>query len=75
MVLQVDFLGESTEGNLHLVSRASSKSYTELLGLSSPRDILEVPMDDLKDAQQVIPTAHTAQYCLPEYLKDFIFNL
>lgn len=50
---QVDFLGESTEGNLHLVSRASHKGITKILGLSSSGDILSVPINQLKSSQEV----------------------
>ena len=50
-VVQVDFLGESTEGNLHLVSRATSEA-VNVLNLSQPEDILSVPLADVKDAQQ-----------------------
>lgn len=65
MYQQVDFLGESTEGNLHLVSRASNKSAKTVLGLLHPRDILETPIEQLKAAQQV---SHMAQCLLTGFL-------
>ena len=51
-VVQVDFLGESTEGNLHLVSGASQE-IVNVLGLTEPDDILSIPFEDLKDSQEV----------------------
>lgn len=53
LAAQVDFLGESTEGNLHLVSAAATPGIVNVLGLNEPCDILSVPFADLKRSQEV----------------------
>ena len=52
--LQVDFLGEPTTGNLHLVEkRASSKGGANVLGLQKIDDIFSIPFGELKEKQHV----------------------
>jgi hypothetical protein len=51
---QVDFLGESTTGNLHLVGREQDHSIGNVLGLASVEDIVEMPVDGLRRATKVL---------------------
>jgi len=59
--LQVDFLGESTEGNLHLVRPAGktkgghAKGIIDVLGLTQPEDVFSMPLTSLRESQQVPP--------------------
>jgi hypothetical protein len=50
---QFDYLGETTEGNLHLVQRLSRDGMVRVFGLNSREDILTVPVADLAAATQV----------------------
>lgn len=50
---QVDFLGEITTGNLHLLDQVSAEGDVSVLGLSHLTDIVDVPYDSLKGAQKV----------------------
>ena len=57
--MQVDFLGESTEGNLHLVRPAgepegAAKGIIDVLGLTQPEDVFSVPLASLRDSKQVL---------------------
>lgn len=51
--LQFDYLGETTEGNLHLVQRLQRSGMVKVFGLNSLNDILTVPVDQLAQATQV----------------------
>lgn len=65
--LQVDFLGEPTTGNLHLVEkRASSKGGANVLGLQKIDDIFSIPFGQLKEKQHVsiFSARETADACL-----------
>lgn len=53
LLLQFDYLGETTEGNLHLVQRLQRSGMVQVFGLSSLNDILTVPVEDLAKATQV----------------------
>lgn len=53
LVLQFDYLGETTEGNLHLVQRLQRSGMVQVFGLNSLNDILTVPVEDLAKATQV----------------------
>ena len=52
---QVDFLGESTSGNLRFVQRVQSEGIVNVLGLEQLDDIINIPYKVLKDSQQVRP--------------------
>lgn len=52
-LLQVDFLGEPTTGNLHLVERVSTQGLANVLGLQNMDDIFTIPFRELKEKQQV----------------------
>lgn len=56
---QVDFLGESTSGNLRLVQRVQSEGIVNVLGLEQLDDIVTIPYNILKTSQQVCPAAIT----------------
>ena len=49
----MDFLGEPTTGNLHLVERVSTQGVANVLGLQKMDDIFTIPFSDLKEKQQV----------------------
>ncbi|KAK9819835.1 hypothetical protein WJX72_002959 [[Myrmecia] bisecta] len=51
---EVDFLGEVTTGNLHLVERVNSEGIVNVLGLSQLNDIFDMPYTKLKAAQKAI---------------------
>ena len=51
--VQVDFLGESTSGNLRFVQRVKSEGIVNVLGLQQLDDIIAIPYKDLKESQQV----------------------
>jgi len=50
---QFDYLGETTEGNLHLVQRLKRDGMVNVFGLDSLEDIVTVPVSDLAAATQV----------------------
>lgn len=52
-VAQVDFLGESTTGNLHLVGREQEHGIGNVLGLASVDDIVDMPVNQLRQATKV----------------------
>lgn len=52
-VLQVDFLGESTTGNLRFVHRVTTEGLINVLGMQQLDDIENTPYKDLKRSQQV----------------------
>ena len=66
--LQVDFHGEPTTGNLHLVERVSTQGVANVLGLQKIDDIFTIPFSDLKAKQQVTASAmlRRAAQQLPE---------
>ncbi|CAL8467153.1 g6689 [Coccomyxa elongata] len=49
---EIDFLGEPTTGNLHLVQRVTSEGLANVLGLRQFDDIFSVPYRDLRQNQQ-----------------------
>ncbi|KAL3133373.1 hypothetical protein ABBQ38_007244 [Trebouxia sp. C0009 RCD-2024] len=49
---EVDFLGESTSGNLRLVQRVKSEGIVNVLGLEQLDDIVTIPYNTLKKSQQ-----------------------
>lgn len=51
--MQIDFLGEPTTGNLHLVQRVTSEGLANVLGLRQFDDIFSVPYRELRQNQQV----------------------
>ena len=51
---QVDFLGESTTGNLHLVGDEQDHSIGNVLGLASVEDIVGMPVNELRRATKVL---------------------
>lgn len=55
---QFDYLGETTEGNLHLVQRLQRDGMVNVFGLNSLQDIVTVPVADLAAATQVWPGRH-----------------
>lgn len=59
MPQQIDFLGESTSGNLRLVQRVKSEGIVNVLGLEQLDDIVTVPYSVLKISQQVCPVTST----------------
>ena len=52
--MQIDFLGEPTTGNLHLVQRVASEGLANVLGLKHFDDIFSVPYRELRQNQQVV---------------------
>jgi hypothetical protein len=52
--IQVDFLGESTTGNLHLVGQEQDHSIGNVLGLASVEDIVDMPVNELRRATKVL---------------------
>lgn len=58
--MQIDFLGEPTTGNLHLVQRVASEGLANVLGLKRFDDIFSVPYRELRQNQQVIAQLHTS---------------
>ena len=54
--MQIDFLGEPTTGNLHLVSRVTSEGLANVLGLRHFDEIIETPYKSLQHSQRVRPT-------------------
>ena len=67
---QVDFLGEVTTGNLHLVDSVTTEGTVNVLGLSHLGDIVDVPYEDLKDSQKVrisaLACTHACTQAVPE---------
>jgi hypothetical protein len=61
---QVDFLGESTTGNLHLVGREQDHSIGNVLGLASVEDIVDMPVSELRQATKVVSASHLCTYTL-----------
>ena len=61
MLLQVDFLGESTSGNLRFVQRVKSEGIVNVLGLEQLDDIITTPYKVLKKSQQVCPVLLASQ--------------
>lgn len=59
MPQQIDFLGESTSGNLRLVQRVKSEGIVNVLGLEQLDDIITIPYSVLKNSQQVCPVTTT----------------
>ena len=53
MPQQIDFLGESTSGNLRLGQRVRSEGIVNVLGLEQLDDIITIPYNVLKNSQQV----------------------
>lgn len=53
MTMQVDFLGESTTGNLRFVHRVTTEGLINVLGMQQLDDIENIPYQDLKRSQQV----------------------
>lgn len=51
---QFDYLGETTEGNLHLVQRLKRDGMVNVFGLDSLQDIVTVPVADLAAATQAV---------------------
>lgn len=56
--MQIDFLGESTEGDLHLVDSAgrgsgAAQGVVNIFGMQQLEDIINVPLAKLKTATQV----------------------
>lgn len=51
---EVDFLGESTTGNLHLVGRERERGISNVLGLSSVGDIVDMPVSELREATKAM---------------------
>lgn len=49
----MDFLGESTSGNLHLVGAEREGGIGNVLGLNSVEDIIDVPVSKLRSATKV----------------------
>jgi len=50
---QFDYLGETTEGNLHFVQRLQRAGVVNLFGLTSLDDIVTTGLDSLQGAVQV----------------------
>ena len=48
MPLQVDFLGESTSGNLHLVDQEHHRGMGNVLGLEDVDAIVDMPVEELR---------------------------
>lgn len=65
---EVDFLGEITTGNLHLLDQVSAEGDVSVLGLSHLTDIVDVPYDSLKGAQKGILTDIGVPQSYPEGL-------
>jgi hypothetical protein len=62
--LQIDFLGEPTTGNLHLVQRGTEDGAhggVHALGLRSMGDVFEAPIEQLRARQQVRALARKGQ--------------
>lgn len=51
---EFDYLGETTEGNLHLVQRLKRDGMVQVFGLEALSDILTVPVADLAAATQSV---------------------
>ena len=64
--MQVDFLGESTTGNLRFVQRVTTEGLINVLGMQQLDDIETIPYTDLKRSQQVrrLPNVHSSLMCL-----------
>lgn len=60
LTMQVDFLGESTEGNLHLVDDPHRQGVVNVFGLHSLEDIINVPVAKLAAATQARETDVTS---------------
>lgn len=56
-------MGESTEGDLHLVSREEPEGM-HVLGLRQPADVLNIPLADLKRSQEVSSTMLGCVLCV-----------
>ena len=68
-LMQVDFLGESTTGNLRFVQRVTTEGLINVLGMQQLDDIETIPYTDLKRSQQVRPLPNV---CLSlKYLQAF----
>ena len=52
-MLQIDFLGEITTGNLHLVDQVSTEGTINVLGITHLSDIVDVSYEALKASQKV----------------------
>lgn len=54
--VQIDFLGEPTTGNLHLVQREGARgvSGVHALGLRHTGDVFDAPLEQLRANQQVL---------------------
>ena len=62
----MDFHGELTTGNLHLVESVSTQGLANVLGLKKIDDIVSTPFKELKAKQQVRHySAYAASGCLP----------
>jgi hypothetical protein len=53
--LQLDFFGETTEGNLKLVQRLRGLGMVNVLGLNELDDIYDIDVQSLKATTQVRP--------------------
>lgn len=51
---EIDFLGESTTGNLRFVQRVKSEGIVNVLGLQQLDDIVTIPYRELKTSQQAL---------------------
>lgn len=59
--LQIDFLGESTEGDLHLVDSLRRAGVVNVFGMKALEDIYTIPVDKLRRSTQVRACACTVQ--------------
>ena len=64
---QIDFLGEPTTGNLHLVQREGARgvSGVHALGLRHTGDVFDAPLEQLRANQQVRGDPPLSQTCNP----------
>lgn len=58
----MDFHGELTTGNLHLVESVSTQGLANVLGLKKIDDIVSTPFKELKAKQQA---RHHSAYAVP----------
>lgn len=62
---KVDFLGESTEGNLQLVQRLRNQGVVDVFGLRSPDDIYDTELSKLSTKTQEVLRELSSEFSYP----------
>ncbi|KAL6763622.1 putative cytosolic purine 5-nucleotidase [Haematococcus lacustris] len=63
---EVDYLGESTEGNLHLIESMKKSGVVNVFGIKSMQDIYTLPITKLKKATQAVLDVLSVPESFPE---------